>query len=154
MKTALFTNFSNEPFTGYWNGKGKKFEAGQSLWMPDYLARHFAKHLTNRELLKKGLDRSTSPKRPEDVPEFMELFNQAYTPDTDEEVSAEEDGIDTQIAVANRNREKKAALPEGAAHMSGKAPQMIDMPVDDEEDEGTFGGKPVEPAVPEVKATA
>lgn len=151
MKTALFTNFSNESFTGYWNGKGKKFEAGQSLWMPDYLARHFAKHLTNRELLKKGLENATSPKRPEDVPAFMELFNQSYTPDSDDEISQEEDNIETQINVANRNREKRAKLPDGAAHVGGKEPQVLAVPTDDEDDEESFGGKPVEPVASEEK---
>ena len=116
MKTALFTNFSNDPFTGFWNGKGRKFEAGESQWMPDYLAKHFAKHLTNRELLKLGKERSTSPKKSEDVPEFMELFNQAYIPDTDEEFAGEQDGIDVQITLANKNRkqiaEKKSATPK------------------------------------------
>ena len=109
MKTALFTNFSNEVFTGFWDGKGRKFEAGESQWMPDYLARHFAKHLTNRELFKLGKERATSPKKPEDVPEFMTLFNQAYTPDADADVefAAEKDSIDVQIAMANKNRQQK-----------------------------------------------
>jgi hypothetical protein len=144
MKTALFTNFSNEAFTGFWNGKGKTFLPGQSVYMPDYLASHFAKHLVNRELLKKGLERSTSPKKPQDVPEYMELFNQAYTPDEESDVMGKEDSIDVQIAVANKNREKKAKLPEGAKQVNAKEPQVIDVPADDEDEEAEFGGKPVE----------
>ena len=76
--------------------------------MPDYLARHFAKHLANRELLKLGKERATSPKKPEEVPEFMEVFNQAYTPDEDVEFGDNKDAVDVQIAVANRNRQQKA----------------------------------------------
>lgn len=146
MKTALFTNFSNEPFTGFWDGKAKTFTPGQQVYMPDYLAAHFAKHLTNRELLKKGLERSTSPKRPEDVPEFMELYNQAYQPDEDEPMTQQEDGIDVAIAVANKNRQKREAL--GGAAPQGEVdptqPQVILPPDDEDDEEGEFGGKPVE----------
>lgn len=112
MQTALFTNFSDEVYIGYWNGKGKKFEPGQSLYMPDYLARHYAKHLTNRELLKKGLEKDTSPKvkiRPDgteyvDNIVFTEMFNKAYTPDEDIQPEKMKDEIDVQIEVANKNR--------------------------------------------------
>jgi hypothetical protein len=148
MKTALFTNFSNEPFTGYWNGKPKKFEAGQSLWMPDYLAKHFAKHLTNRELLKLGKERDTSPK-PKVAPDgtvfvdnlaFNELFNKAYTPDATEGIGQEQDSIDVQIAVANRNRADAAKLPEGAKGVASSEPQYIQGPADDEDEESSFEG--------------
>ena len=162
MKTALFTNFSNEEFTGFWNGKGKKFAPGQSVYMPDYLAKHFAKHLTNRELLKKGLERDTSPKikvKPDGTEyienvNFMELFNKAYTPDGEEEFAAEKDSIDVQIEVANKNRAKRgeASLPKDVAGEESQArpapsapqeqdptqPQIVDLPVD-EEDEASFG---------------
>lgn len=170
MKTALFTNFSNEEFIGYWNGKGKKFAPGQSVYMPDYLAKHFAKHLTNRELLKKGLERDTSPKLKTrkdsqgnteeyiDNVNFLELFNKAYTPDGEEEFSAEKDSIDVQIEVANKNRAEKgqaASLPESMPSQEENErgpsmnpqpkeqdptqPQVVDLPVDDEDDETGFG---------------
>mgnify|MGYP001586839287 CR=1 FL=1 len=141
MKTSLFVNFSSEPFTGAYNGKTKTFAPGQSLYMPDYLAAHFAKHLTNRELIKRGKETATSPKFPEQVPDFMELFNQACIPDKDEDLSPGEDkdSIDTLINVANKNRAK---LPQGAQHMEGKPDQVVDMPVEDDEEE--FGEKPKE----------
>lgn len=121
MKTALFTNFTNEPFIGYWDGKGKKFSPGQSLYMPDYLAKHFAKHLVNRELLRtdkdgnyihKDGDKMTSPKKPSDVPMFMELFNKAYTPDELDELGDQKDDIDALIGAANKNRDKRSAGSE------------------------------------------
>jgi len=112
QSTALFTNFSKEEFEGFWNGKGRKFQPGQSMHMPDYLAKHFAKHLTNRELIRKDDkgsliysegEKMTSPKRPEDVPLFMDLFNKAYTPET-EDIGEEGDDVDALIASANANR--------------------------------------------------
>ena len=110
MKTALFVNFTNEDFTGFWDGTGKNIKAGESLYMPDYLARHFANHLTNRELIKKNTkagETSTSPKKPEDVPAFMELFNKAYIPEEVETITQEKDDINVQIEVANKNKRKE-----------------------------------------------
>ncbi len=145
MKTALFTNFSNESFTGYWDGKGRTFKPGEAKYLPDYLAAHFAKHLVNRELLKVGKEKATSPKKPQDVPEYMELFNKAYTPEETEDQSANEgDPVDASIEAANKNR-VTAKVP---ASVAAKGPQIIAGPADDEdEDEGdAFGGKPVEDA--------
>lgn len=137
MKTASFTNFSTEPFTGYWDGKPKTFQAGQTVIMPDYLARHFAKHLTNRELLKLGKERDTSPKvkvRQDgteyvDNINFLELFNKAYKPDADEEFIMPGDSAEVQTEVANRNADsKKEKKAEPGV-------QVADLPVDGDDDE-------------------
>jgi len=169
MRTALFKNWTEEEFTGHWNGKPRTFEPGESIYMPEFLARHFAKYLTNRELLRvnskgipryKGGEKMTSPKKPEDVPLFMELFNKAFQLDDDTEEDKKDD-IDTLINVANKNRkagkgnkgeenpeeEKKAdKKPETKANKKNKAqdtnePQIIDVP-DDEDDEDSFGDEP------------
>lgn len=161
MKTALFTNFTKEAFVGFWNGKGKKFAPGQSLYMQDFLAKHFSKHLANRELLRKDEngnaiypdgEKFTSPKKPEEVPQFMELFNQAYTPDEMDELGEDKEDIDSLIEVANKNRGKKVEainmLPERETTKPKKEkqdptkPQIIDVPDDDDDDEDNFGGKP------------
>ena len=153
MKTALFTNFTNQEFTGWWDGKSKKFAPGQSLYMQDFLARHFAKHLANRELLRKDAngnlvypegEKMTSPKKPEDAPLFMDLFNKAYTPDEADELGEKGEDIDSMISVANKNREAKA---QKAAPQEPNGPQIVLAP-DDGEDEEDFGGKPVETAAP------
>ncbi len=146
MKSALFTNFSTQEFVGYWDGKGKKFGPGQSLYMPEYLARHFAKHLANRELLEgaktnPGLERCTSPKRPDDVPEFMALFNRAFTPDeTEIDLTGGKDPVEIQMEVANRNRPQMNAAPEAEEVPTG-ASMVIQTPADDED---AFEGKPKE----------
>lgn len=141
MKSALFTNFSTESFTGYWDGKAKTFAPGKSMYMGDYLAQHFAKHLSNRELLRAGKERSTSPKRPEDVPEFMELFNKAYQPEEQEiELNDGRDTVDVEIDMANKNRISE-----------DKDVQVLDMPEDDEDDEeSAFPQRPGQPEVVEA----
>lgn len=139
MNNATFHNFSSEPFTGYWNGKPKTFKAGERVYMPAYLAEHFAKHLTNRELQKtaKG-ENYTSPKFPRQVPEFMEMFNKAFIP---EKVIAGETEIDREIASATASKgmpsmnidvKAPANIDEGpaaaqAAIASEKAPEELDI---------------------------
>lgn len=143
MKTALFTNFSTEDFTGFWNGKGRKFNPGQSLYLPDYLARHFAKHLVNRELLKLGKERDTSPKvkmRADgseyiDNEVFNEMFNKAYTPDDTDALAPngeKKDSIDVAIETANKNR----SIPEVPAEDVQVIPPV------DGDDEDSFEQNP------------
>lgn len=152
MRTALFTNFSDEPITVYWDGKPKTFKAGQSIYMPDYLAQHFAKHLVNRELLSlkadgtpkyKDGEKMTSPKKPADVPLYMDLFNKAYTAEDEDTMSQEGDSIDTAIEVANKNRDAAPGAP------SAQEPQIIVPPEGDDDedgDESSFGGAPASDA--------
>jgi len=99
MKTALFLNFTNKPFTGYWNGKPHTFKAGEKKYMPEYLASHFAKHLTNQVLIEQGKETSTSPKNPEQVPLFMEIFNKACIIENEAE---EQDEAELEIEIANK----------------------------------------------------
>jgi hypothetical protein len=194
MKTALFTNFSDEEFVGFWDGKSKTFKAGQSLWMPDYLAKHFATHLANRELqikypmkdkdgnllfddkgnqkykekYPKG-ETMTSPKKPEEMPIFMKLFNKAYTPDNEDEMGSEKDDIDTLISTVNKNKQErglsKEETPVKDSATEKQEPQedwkesdpnkqdpaqpQVVLPADygeddDSDDESSFAGKPVE----------
>lgn len=157
MKTALFTNFSTEEFTGYWDGKGKRFAPGESVYMPDYLAQHFAKHLVNRELLRvkpdgtavyKDGDKMTSPKKPSDVPMYMDLFQKAYMADNDEPMTHEGDSVDTAIETANRNRQNRGTENSTPAGTDG--PQIVLPPVEDDEDDGdesSFSSVPLAPAV-------
>jgi len=114
-KTALFINFSKEAFTGYWDGKAHQFKSGDSKYMPDYLAQHFATGLTNRELQRtdesgnliyKDGEKMTSPKKPEQVPLFMKLFKQAYQPEEEEE-SGEKSELEVEIDSLNKNEDKE-----------------------------------------------
>lgn len=134
MKTALFTNFTDREFVGWWDGKARKFAPGESKYMPDYLAAHFAKHLVNSELLRtdkngnlihKGGDKMTSPKFPEQVPLFTELFNKACIHDETDEFGDNKPDLDTLINVINKNRETNKENPNEA--------QIISSPDDDDE---------------------
>lgn len=75
-----FTNFSDEDFTYTWNKIPYTFKAGAVKFMETGIANHFAKHLVNRELLKRGRDNDTSPKKQSDNPFFMEFWNKCIQP--------------------------------------------------------------------------
>jgi len=79
MKFATFINFTEKPFTGYWNGKPYTFQPGQKKeHLNSMIAAHFAKHLANQVLTESGKEQYCSPKKPNEVPQFMQVFNKAY----------------------------------------------------------------------------
>ncbi len=51
-KAILFRNWTTEDFTHTWNSVEYDFPAGSDTRLEESLANHFAKHLTDRELLK------------------------------------------------------------------------------------------------------
>lgn len=115
MKTVLFVNFSDEAFTGYWDSQAYKFAPGQTMYMEDWKAKHFAKHLVNRELLKAGQETHTSPKEKNGVIDdifFLELFNKAVI-DNEEAEEAPASVIETEII--NKNAKAKKAAPKKAS---------------------------------------
>ena len=52
MQTLLFKNWTTEDFVGHWDGAPYKIKAGASIYLEDWKANHFAKHLVDRELQK------------------------------------------------------------------------------------------------------
>ena len=60
MKTLLFTNYTQKPFTHSWDGESFTFAPGQSMAFVEGQAHHFAKHLAMQENNKKGLLNSSS----------------------------------------------------------------------------------------------
>lgn len=101
-KTVIFRNYSDETFVWYWNSEKYVFKPGMQVYMEEWKASHFAKHLANRELQKRGFVMDTSPKRPGDNVRFMEFFNQAFV----EEEESEDELSDEKAAddVLNRNK--------------------------------------------------
>lgn len=55
MTAKKFRNFSKEDFTWKWDGVVYTFKAGQEIYMEDYKADHFAKHLIDRELTRQNI---------------------------------------------------------------------------------------------------
>ena len=133
MKTGIFTNITNKPFTGYWDGKSKTFQAGVSKLLPLYLAEHYAKHLTNSILIEKGDITSTSPKKPEEVPLFQELFIQICKPQDDDEDE------DLPEMPARKVSSELEVTKRTETTVNAKEAQLV-TPVDGDDDEDEFEG--------------
>lgn len=133
---ALFFNFTNKPFTGYWDGKARTFKAGAKMYMEEWRARHYAKHLTNQVLLELGKENATSPKFPNQVPEFMEIFNKAFIKEEDQM----EENIDASDLINKQHQAQKAEVEPTI--VDKEEPQVIAVPEEDEEEfEGMKEGK-------------
>lgn len=129
VKTAKFVNFTSEPFKAWWNGKSKVYGPGQGASLEAGIAANHAKHLTNYVLLQMGKDKYTSPKFPEQVPDFMEIYNKAYFPEV---------GIDEYVKERGEGEEQEVSkMPEEPKKMKTgveNEPSMV-IAVPDEEDE-------------------
>lgn len=76
LKIVRFVNFTDEDFIGKWNSVPQLIPAGTSVPMEDWRAKHYAKHLINREVQKlpNGV-KYTSPRRPEEIEVWREMLN-------------------------------------------------------------------------------
>ena len=50
MQAIKFKNFTDRDFTWKYDGLPYTFKAGQEMYLEDFKANHFAKHLVNQEL--------------------------------------------------------------------------------------------------------
>ena len=134
MKQALFYNFTDKEFIGYWDGKAKKFAPGAKQYMEDWRAKHYAKHLANSVLIANGKESSTSPKFPEQMPDFLNLFNQACIVEDDQEEDQDaSDLIDKQHEAPMNIQPKQVPTV-----VDSKEPQIINTP--DSDDDEKFEG--------------
>jgi len=119
MNTAVtFINYTDEDFTHTWDSQPYVFAAGRTMMLPEYLARHFAKHLTRRELNKLGPKGEIT----DDDPEFIKLMNKCVV--LDSEVSAT---TKLGLEVAMMNTEKpvtEVKEPEAPKKRMGRPPKV------------------------------
>jgi hypothetical protein len=55
VKSVVFKNFTDEEFVCSWDSIPYRFPAGKEMYVEDWKADHFAKHLVNRVMHKKGM---------------------------------------------------------------------------------------------------
>jgi len=55
VKSVLFKNFTSEEFVCSWDGVPYRFAAGKEMYVEDWKAAHFAKHLVDRVMHKAGM---------------------------------------------------------------------------------------------------
>lgn len=114
-RIVKFVNFSKEPFTWTLNKIPYTFQPGEenAKYMEYPIALHFAKHLVNRELLKRGRENDTSPKNMHENPYFMEIFNKVVTPIDDD--IGEADQTKLEVEATDRNMKHRLAQKKGGA---------------------------------------
>lgn len=63
MEAKLFKNYTDEVFTWKFNGMVHTFQPGQEIYLEDFKADHFAKHLVDRELTKANIQTNNEQAR-------------------------------------------------------------------------------------------
>lgn len=63
MQAVQFKNFSSEDFTWKFDGVPYTFVAGQTIFLEDFKAEHFAKHLVDREMDRLGISTGNTADR-------------------------------------------------------------------------------------------
>lgn len=138
----IFHNFTTKAFTGYWNGKPYTFKPGVKKYYPKGIAEHFAKHLANQVLTEDGKETFTSPKKPQDVPVFMDVFNKAFlveeVPDEDN-LDIDSEIVDSDVPSMDiKTQPRQSTDPYDASSQPqtgpGNAPQIIGEVTDDSDD--------------------
>ena len=65
MQAIKFKNFTDRDFSWKYDGIEYNFPAGQETYLEDFKAKHFAKHLIDRELTTQGIRTDSANKRAE-----------------------------------------------------------------------------------------
>lgn len=84
IKSVVFKNFTDQEFVCSWDGTPYRFAPGKEMYMEDWKAEHFAKHLVDRVMHKNGQITSNMFVR-------KDLIAQALPP---EEVLTTEEALD------------------------------------------------------------
>lgn len=87
-RAVLFTNKSSEDFTHSWDSVPYTFKAGQSMYLQDFLAFHFAKHLADREV-QKIAESVASPKH--------KILMESYVSLNDPIIAKSDTSLDTEL---------------------------------------------------------
>jgi len=63
VKSVVFKNFTDEEFVCSWDGVPYRFAPGKEMYVEDWKAWHFAKHLVDRVMHKAGMITSNMMER-------------------------------------------------------------------------------------------
>jgi hypothetical protein len=91
---TLFTNWTSQDFTGVWDKQPTLIKAGESTYLPTWLADHFAKHLINQELYRNN-KHLLDPQRDEMTKKCFAGKIETSSP------------VEAEIKVLNQNKEVK-----------------------------------------------
>lgn len=131
MKAVNFYNFSNEDFSYTWDGEVFDFPAGERVMLQEYLARHFAKHLVDRELNNAKLDTNHFSRRELERKALPGFVFEGEEPKQTEKVS------ETKLVFQMMNEKAEEAVVEEvaeevAAPKRGRKPKAEKEPKEEE----------------------
>jgi hypothetical protein len=66
-----FLNIDSEDFIGYWDSKPYTIKAGETKFYPQFLAEHFAKHLSDKLMQERGMGLRDLAKRSQIVAQIL-----------------------------------------------------------------------------------
>ena len=105
MQAIYFYNYSNEDFTGKWDGVHYTIKSGETILLQDYIARHLAAHLTMREMNKE--DKNVLINR--ESASFLEKAKRAL-PDEAPVVAESPEKIEMEIVKKNKGGRPKKVV--------------------------------------------
>lgn len=110
MKNKWFTNWTDEPFSYPYNSEEFIFGVGESKLLPEYLADHFGKHLTDKVLHGQN-KQANDASRGEFLRKCHVVPAGEFEPSSDEQssIKAEIEAINSEVApeIKKRGRPKK-----------------------------------------------
>ena len=105
VKSVVFKNFTDEEFVCSWDGTPYRFAAGKEMYVEDWKAEHFAKHLVDRVMHKKGMITTNMVERSKFLAQALPT-GESITPEEALDVNARE-GIKEEVA---KKEEVKAEI--------------------------------------------
>ena len=120
MKSVLFKNFTDRTFTWQWNSVDYTFQPHQEIFLEDWLAEHFAKHLIDDEInhMNIGVKDAEKQIRTNSVPMRAEIHAKIIFKQDDSE---EADQTQMTTELLNKNKPVPPVIP---AHLP--QPAQID----------------------------
>ncbi len=108
-QTLKFHNYSPESFTGTWDSVPYTIKAGDVILLQTHLALHFAKHLSDREMNRDGIEPLTqAAMRPTYIDKAIVIDDEVE--ETEEMNSLE---VEQEVVRAVRKKQGKAWTTKG-----------------------------------------
>lgn len=115
VKSVVFKNFSEEEFVCSWDGTPYRFAAGKEMYVEDWKAEHFAKHLVDRVMHKKDLMTNNMAERNVFLALALpdaDILNSDEAFDLEARKEAEEKEVEIKSEVTKKKASKKVVEEE------------------------------------------
>lgn len=125
VKSVVFKNFTDKEFVCSWDSVPYRFPAGKEMYVEDWKANHFAKHLVDRVMNEKKMITSNMVERKkllaEALPEGLSLTKEeAYDLHAREEHKETEKIEEVKVEAKKKGRPSKKVVEEEFADLKVK----------------------------------